>query len=142
LDQVGAEKLLGKGDMLYMRPGTQRFERIQGALVSDQEVIQFVRQFQAQVDPAYRDDVIQWIEEELVKTQNPTGEPGETTDGDEPKWDEAVGIAETQGSISASFLQRRMKIGYNRAARIVEQMESMGLVEKGAGSKPRAWLGR
>ncbi len=141
LDQMGAEKLLGKGDMLLQRPGVNRLERIQGAFVSDKEVIDLVQYIKTHASPAdYDDKLIEWVDR---NAQSESEESDfETSDGEQDeKYDMATEIARQQGHISASFLQRQLKIGYNRAARIVETMERQGLIGAPEGSKPRPWLG-
>ncbi len=142
LDQVGAEKLLGRGDMLFQRPGSGRLERIQGALVGDEEVLGLVATLKASGVVAYDDSIMTWIDEEVQRDRAGEHEnlPGNDCE-DDPKYSEAMQIAQSHGVVSASFLQRHLKIGYNRAARIVEHMERCGLVAKADGAKPRRWLG-
>ncbi len=142
LDQVGAEKLLGKGDILLQRPGVGRLERLQGALVTDEEVLALVASAKSNYQSTYDEKAMGWIDEEVTKSSSDASgdDISALIDGD-PKWDEAINIAKTHGVISASFLQRHLKIGYNRAARIVEAMEAQGLVAKADGAKPRRWLG-
>ena len=143
LDLIGAEKLLGKGDLLFQKPGTGRLERLQGALITDEEVINLVASVKASSEVQYDERIISWIDDEFAR-QKDGGEGGEEASNspdDEPKFNEAVAIARAHGVVSASFLQRHLKIGYNRAARIVEFMESKGLVDKADGAKPRRWLG-
>ena len=143
LDQMGAEKLLGRGDVLLQRPGVGRLERLQGALVSDEEVLALVAATKKNYNMSYDERAMGWIDEEVTK--NAGGDDSE--DGpsglanNDPKWDEALNIGRTHGVVSASFLQRHLQIGYNRAARMVEGMEAKGLVAKADGSKPRRWLG-
>ena len=142
LDQVGAEKLLGRGDMLFQRPGSGRLERIQGALVGDEEVLGLVATLKASSAVAYDDSIMSWIDEELLKDRAGEHDSVSNTDSeDDPKYSDAMQIAQSHGVVSASFLQRHLKIGYNRAARIVEHMERCGLVAKADGAKPRRWLG-
>jgi DNA segregation ATPase FtsK/SpoIIIE, S-DNA-T family len=139
LDCMGADKLLGKGDMLYLKPGSKP-ERIQGAFLDDHEVINLVEQLKKNHPPRYDEKSISWIEEGLQASTD--SEPAYGDDSsDDPKWNDAMEIGQTHGIVSASFLQRHLKIGYNRAARIVEGMEAKGFVEKANGSKPRRWLG-
>ncbi|MCX6126027.1 MAG: DNA translocase FtsK [Proteobacteria bacterium] len=142
LDQVGSEKLLGKGDILLQRPGIGKLERLQGALVSDEEVLALVASAKSSYKASYDERAMIWIDEEVTKhnSQDKTEDTSSVMD-DDPKWDEAINIARTHGVVSASFLQRHLKIGYNRAARIVEGMEAQGLVAKADGAKPRRWLG-
>jgi S-DNA-T family DNA segregation ATPase FtsK/SpoIIIE len=141
LDQMGADKLLGKGDMLFQRPGVSALERIQGAFVSDEEVVSLVSQIKAKERATYDSKLMTWIEAESIKQDDDSLDSTRGGVDDDPKWDEAISIAQNQGAISASFLQRQLKIGYNRAARIVETMEKQGLVDKADGAKPRRWLG-
>ncbi len=132
LDQVGAEKLLGKGDMLFMPPGTSRVMRLHGAYVSEQETAALVRWLKKQGTPELDPTVLEPPEEERK-----TGGGG--SDDDE-LFDEAARlvVAERQGS--ASFLQRRMRIGFSRAARLIDIMEQEGLLGPPQGSKPREVL--
>jgi S-DNA-T family DNA segregation ATPase FtsK/SpoIIIE len=143
LDQVGAEKLLGRGDMLFQRPGSGRLERIQGALVSDEEVLSLVANLKSAGHAAYDDSIMGWIDAELQRER--LGDEGPASDDidseEDPKYGDALQIARSHGVVSASFLQRHLKIGYNRAARMVEYMEKCGLVAKADGAKPRRWLG-
>jgi S-DNA-T family DNA segregation ATPase FtsK/SpoIIIE len=143
LDSMGAERLLGKGDMLFLRPGSSRLERIQGAFLSDEEVVTMVDHLKKSSHTHYDNSAMEWIDEEFQRQANPSAiDHGLDSAGPgDPKWNEAISIAQRQGAISASYLQRMLKIGYNRAARIVESMEAQGLVAKADGSKPRAWIG-
>jgi DNA segregation ATPase FtsK/SpoIIIE, S-DNA-T family len=143
LDQMGAEKLLGRGDVLLQRPGVGRLERLQGALVSDEEVLALVAATKKNYNMSYDERAMGWIDEEV--TRNAGAEESEDGFGggaaSDPKWEEALNIGRTHGVVSASFLQRHLQIGYNRAARMVEGMEAKGIVAKADGSKPRKWLG-
>lgn len=139
LDGNGADRLIGRGDMLFLRPGLSRLQRIQGAFVSDQEVIEFIDSIKGPEN--YDTEAIRWISESENNVNTKETTASRDQDQDE-KWDECLDIAESSGFVSASFLQRQLKIGYNRAARIVETMEAMGLVGPADGSKPRKWLGR
>jgi S-DNA-T family DNA segregation ATPase FtsK/SpoIIIE len=124
--------------MLLQRPGAGRLERIQGAFVSDDEVVQFVEDVKSKnAKLSYDPAVMDWVE------SNREDKPqGPVSDSDlDSKFDEACDIACRQGTISASYLQRQLKVGYNRAARMVDQMESRGLISPPDGSKPRQWLG-
>jgi S-DNA-T family DNA segregation ATPase FtsK/SpoIIIE len=91
----------------------------------------------------YDEAIISWIDDEFARQKD--GGDGDDDAGipmgDDPKWDEALALAQAHGVVSASFLQRHLKIGYNRAARIVEFMEKQGLVDRAEGAKPRKWLG-
>lgn len=135
IDQVGAEKLLGKGDMLYASATDPFPVRIQGTFVSDNEVenvVDFVKQYG---EPEYIDDEIFMDDDEDDGIETPLfGE------GDDPLYEKALEIVMQAGKASASYIQRRLKIGYNRAARLVEQMEERGIVGPANGSKPREVL--
>lgn len=135
LDQIGAEKLLGKGDMLFQNPHKIRPERIQGAFVSEKEIRALVRHLKQD----YSLDYVTSLEKQLVAAEN--AEDISHIQATDAKWQEACDIAQEKGHISASYLQRRLQIGYNRAARIIELMESQKLIEGASGAKPRAWIG-
>jgi S-DNA-T family DNA segregation ATPase FtsK/SpoIIIE len=125
LDQMGAETLLGQGDMLYMPPGTGHPQRVHGAFVSDGEVHRVVEYLRAQGGPQYLDGV-------LDPPANGEGEAGlalEGADGEaDPMYDQAVAVVLKTRRPSISLVQRHLRIGYNRAARLIEQMERAGLV--------------
>ena len=132
IDSVGAEKLLGKGDMLYTSAVNPIPTRIQGTLVSDNEVENVVNYVKTFGGPDYIDDEI-FVDDE----EDGNDEPGLFSDGDDPLYDQALQIVIQAGKASASYIQRRLKIGYNRAARLVEDMEARGIVGPANGSKPR-----
>jgi DNA segregation ATPase FtsK/SpoIIIE, S-DNA-T family len=132
IDQVGAEKLLGRGDMLYSSAVDPFPVRIQGTFVSDSEVedvVEYVKQYGA---PEYIDDEI-FIDDNDDETEGPRL----FDDGEDPLYNQALEIIIQAGKASASYIQRRLKIGYNRAARLVEEMEDRGIVGPANGSKPR-----
>jgi S-DNA-T family DNA segregation ATPase FtsK/SpoIIIE len=134
LDQMGAEKLLGAGDMLFIPPGTSRLTRIHGAYVSDREIERIVDFVKKQGKPAY---------DESITEYEPEAAEGEKQDEDfDEKYDEAVALVTDLGQASISLVQRYMKIGYNRAARIIERMEAEGVVGPSDGAKPRKVLAR
>jgi S-DNA-T family DNA segregation ATPase FtsK/SpoIIIE len=133
LDTQGAEKLLGNGDMLFLPPGTARIRRIHGAYVSEKEIVEivdFVKKNQG--EPKFLEEITKIPEEKSA------------VDGieylDDPKYDEAVRVVLSTGQASASYLQRRLKLGYSRAARLIEIMEANGIVGPSQGSKPREIL--
>jgi len=136
LDMNGADKLLGKGDMLFLRPGESKLIRIQGTLVSDREIEKVVSFIKSQAEPVYDEEILK----EQRKSALSNGEKDEL-------YDEAVRIIMESNQASVSILQRRMRLGYTRAARIIDTMEQEGLVGPFEGSKPRkilvdreAWL--
>jgi S-DNA-T family DNA segregation ATPase FtsK/SpoIIIE len=133
IDQVGAEKLLGKGDMLYAGAIDPFPVRMQGAFVSEEEVEAVVEHVKTLGQPDYIDD-------EMFYDDEDEDAPSLFSDGDDPLYEKALEIVLQQGRASASFIQRRLKIGYNRAARLVELMEQNGVVGPAQGSKPRELL--
>lgn len=133
LDQVGAEKLLGRGDMLFLPIGAAKPERVQGAYISVTEVEKIVSWVKDQQEAVYNED--------MIPSKNDS--EGQAENEDEPEdefYDQAVALVRKQQSASVSMLQRRFRIGYNRAARIVDEMEAKGIVGPSEGSKPRQVL--
>ena len=123
LDQMGAETLLGKGDMLYLPPGTGYPVRIHGAFVSDEEVHKVVKFLKEKGAPRYVDEILNPTDSSIMQSD------GEGLSGEkDPLYDEAVEIVLRTRKASISYVQRNLRIGYNRAARIIEDMEKAGLV--------------
>jgi len=125
IDQGGAEQLLGYGDMLYLPPGTAIPNRVHGAFVGDDEVQQVVDFIRSQGEPDYIEGVVEDTDSDAI----PGLEPLENSDNEsDPLYDEAVSIVTESRRASISYLQRRLKVGYNRAARMIEDMEKAGVV--------------
>ena len=152
LDTAGADKLIGRGDMLFAPIGSTKPMRVQGAFIDDREVeriVDFINEHNDGV--SFNDDFIKRLEEEAAKCGMPKGkggggsfagmddgEPGE--EGVDPKFKQALDVAIEMGKISTSLLQRRLEIGYGRAAKIIDRMEALGYVSAPDGNKPRVVL--
>jgi S-DNA-T family DNA segregation ATPase FtsK/SpoIIIE len=131
LDTNGAETLLGNGDMLFLPPGTAKLERIHGAYVSGLEIRRITEFLKKQQEPVY--------EEEILKARS-EDEDQQGEDEYDEKYDEAVALVTETGQASISMIQRRLRVGYNRAARMIEVMEREGVVGPSDGSRPRQVL--
>jgi len=138
IDETGAEKLLGRGDMLFAPGWDPNSVRIQGAFLSDEEVERIVEYAKTQGEPDYLDEA--FFEEDDTSSDDGDDDDSIDSGSDEALMEKALKIVVERQSASASYLQRRLKIGYNRAARLVEQMEDDGLVGPARGSKPRELL--
>jgi S-DNA-T family DNA segregation ATPase FtsK/SpoIIIE len=134
LDQVGSEKLLGKGDMLFMPPGTSRIQRLHGAYVTEQETAALVRWLKKNQGPADYDPTL------LEPIETSGGASGDVEGADDDLYDEAVRTVVAEGQGSASFLQRRLRVGFSRASRLIDMMERDGILGPPQGSKPREVL--
>lgn len=135
LDQVGAEKLLGQGDMLMLTPSMSKPKRIQGAWVTDDEVVKITDHLRMQRPPQYDDEIV-------AQPVQLNGRGGIVMDhdagsGDDDMYKDAVRVVVEAGKASTSLLQRRLRIGYGRAARIIEEMEEQGIIGAQEGSRPR-----
>ena len=135
LDSAGAEKLLGRGDMLFYPVGESKPQRVQGAFISEEEVehvVSFIKE--SQRDAQYEEDILEHINSATIASEG-------NGDGDRDELlDEAIEIVVESGQASASYLQRRLRIGFNRAARIIEELEECGVISRRDGSKPRQVL--
>ena len=134
LDQVGAEKLLGRGDMLYYPIGENKPVRVQGAFISEEEVenvVEFIKQSDEDID--YSEDILNHINNEV------TTEAVITNEGDE-LLEEAIKIVVEYQQASTSFIQRKLRVGFNRASRIMDELEERGIISEKDGSKPRQVL--
>ena len=141
LDSSGAEKLLGRGDMLYSPVGSSKPTRIQGCLVQDEEVeriVEFIKS--SQLPQEYDQSIIDEIERQAVSEKKKSSGSGGGFDDEDEMLPSAIEIAVEAGQISTSLLQRRLKLGYARAARIIDAMEQRGIVGPSEGSKPRQVL--
>jgi len=132
LDEIGAEKLIGWGDMLYLPAGQSKPHRIQGAFVSDEEMFALVAYLKTQAPPQYRD--------EIEKYGQSKDSVEDLEDANDPLFDEAVQVVLDTGQASISMVQRRLRVGYTRAARLIDMMEMRGIVGPHTGSKAREIL--
>ena len=139
LDSVGAEKLLGKGDMLYFPAGAPKPARVQGAFVSDEEVEKIVDFIKQNGTATYSEDILETIENSNKTDKEIAMEKDEEDDTDPFLMDAIETVVET-GQASTSFIQRKFKVGYARAGRIIDQMEERGVISGYQGSKPREVL--
>jgi S-DNA-T family DNA segregation ATPase FtsK/SpoIIIE len=135
LDTSGAEHLLGLGDMLLLPPGAAKLQRIHGAYISEEETERIIAFLKEQGAAEYDESVLKIVEEESAN------EGEESTEYDE-KYDQAVAVVTETGQASISMVQRRLRVGYNRAARMIEVMEREGIVGPADGSRPREVLVR
>ncbi len=141
LDTAGAEKLLGRGDMLFSPMGANKPKRVQGCFVSDEEVERVVEYVKKSAKAEYDESVMEEIERNATAEKQKKGvSDGEEGDELDALFDEAVRIVVESGMASTSYLQRKLKLGYARASRIVDQMEEKGVVGPFEGSKPRKVL--
>ena len=129
LDQNGADHLLGQGDMLYLPPGTSKLQRFHGAFVDENEVESLTKQLRAQGSPKF--------DSELLRAAEESETSGEQDPDVDEMFDRAVAIVADSRNASISYLQRRLKVGYNRAARMIEHMENEGIIGPQVGTKAR-----
>ena len=137
LDQTGAEKLLGRGDMLYSPMGANKPLRIQGAFISEEEVenvVDFIKSSEEEVN--YREEIIEHINNENLSSSSHSGDSEENDE----LLDEAIKLVVEYQQASTSFIQRKLRIGFNRASRIMEELEAKGIISERDGSKPRQVL--
>lgn len=136
LDMAGAEKLLGNGDMLFLAGDTSKPRRIQGAFVSEQEVKRVVGFLREDASPEYDEGIFE------QKSEDNEGASNDFSDDDDALYDEAQELVLQAGKASASYLQRRLRVGYARAARLLDLMEARGVIGPADGAKPREVLNR
>jgi S-DNA-T family DNA segregation ATPase FtsK/SpoIIIE len=137
LDVMGAEHLLGKGDMLFLPPGSSRLTRVHGAFVTEAEINQVVEFWKSQARPEYDQTFLQ-----APPADEDDAEAAEFEGGDDPAYQDAVRVVLEMGKASTSTLQRRLRLGYGRAARILDMMQHEGIIGPPDGSKPREVLKR
>jgi len=141
LDMAGAEKLLGRGDMLFNPVGASKPLRIQGCFVSDKEVERVVDFIKDHTPASYDEDVMSEIEKQAVRAKESSADGGSgADDGADEMLPKAIEIVVESGQASTSALQRRLKLGFNRAGRLIDEMEARGIVGPYEGAKPRKVL--
>ncbi|MCI8273341.1 MAG: DNA translocase FtsK [Clostridia bacterium] len=138
LDQVGAEKLLGKGDMLFFPSGSPKPTRIQGAFVSDEEVEKIVSFVKSNGEAKYSEEILESIENS--KSDKEISDKMKKDDDTDEYLEDAIEMVIETGQASTSFIQKKFKVGYSRAGRIIDQMEERGIISGHQGSKPRQVL--
>jgi S-DNA-T family DNA segregation ATPase FtsK/SpoIIIE len=136
LDTKGAEKLVGKGDMLFLPPGSAKLERAQGAFVSDEEVEQIVNFCANQSEQKFEESI-----QKVIENGGANGDGADdVSDADEETIERCIEVLRAEGKASTSLLQRRLRLGYTRAARMIDILEARGMVGPGDGAKPREVL--
>lgn len=139
LDQNGAESLLGQGDMLFSPVGSSKLQRIQGAYIDEDQIAELTESWRKQGEPELRDDLLEEVEDEDAEAEEPAADDGFDPDED-PLLEEAIGLVAQMGTASTSMLQRRLRLGYTRAGRLIDMLERRGIISGYEGSKPRQVL--
>ena len=138
LDQMGADKLLGKGDMLYLPPGSGKLTRAQGALITDQEIEQLVEFIAKQGKPSYEPEIHQRLQSTPSSMGSMSLDPeSDVSDADEELIQKCIEVIRSEKKASVSLLQRRLKLGYGRASRLMDELEDRGIVGPSKGAEPR-----
>jgi S-DNA-T family DNA segregation ATPase FtsK/SpoIIIE len=137
LDQNGAESLLGQGDMLFSPVGSQRLQRIQGAYIDEEQIAELTDAWRRQGEPEFHEELL----EEVASDGDGAGESDDALNADEdPLLEEAISLVAQMGTASTSMLQRRLRLGYTRAGRLIDMLERRGIISGYEGSKPRQVL--
>jgi DNA segregation ATPase FtsK/SpoIIIE, S-DNA-T family len=139
LDVPGAESLLGQGDMLFRPLGTSRLQRIQGAYVSEEEIALVVEQCRDQGEPEFEEELLE-LPEIVDKGDGDGGEDGDLDPDEDPLLDDAIKLVVNHETASVSLIQRRLRVGYTRAGRLIDMLERRGVISGYEGSKPRQVL--
>jgi S-DNA-T family DNA segregation ATPase FtsK/SpoIIIE len=136
LDQNGAESLLGQGDMLFSPVGTNRVQRIQGAYIDEDQIAEITETWRRQGEPEFQEELLQ----EVPKDEEPGSDEVEFHPDEDPLLQEAIYLVAQMGTASTSMLQRRLRLGYTRAGRVIDMLERRGIISGYEGSKPRQVL--
>jgi S-DNA-T family DNA segregation ATPase FtsK/SpoIIIE len=139
LDQNGAESLLGQGDMLFSPVGTNKLQRIQGAYIDEEQIAELTESWRLQGEPELRQELLEQVEDEDAPSDGGNSEDGFDPDED-PLLEEAISLVASMGTASTSMLQRRLRLGYTRAGRVIDMLERRGIISGYEGSKPRQVL--
>jgi len=139
LDQNGAESLLGQGDMLFSPVGSSKLQRIQGAYIDEEQIAELTEAWRKQGEPELRDDLLDEVEDEDAEPEEQGADDGFDPDED-PLLEEAISLVAQMGTASTSMLQRRLRLGYTRAGRLIDMLERRGIISGYEGSKPRQVL--
>jgi S-DNA-T family DNA segregation ATPase FtsK/SpoIIIE len=137
LDQNGAESLLGQGDMLFSPVGTSKLQRIQGAYVDEAQIAELTESWRKQGEPEFHEEL---LEEVVDESEASSGEDDGFDPDEDPLLEEAIGLVAQMGTASTSMLQRRLRLGYTRAGRVIDMLERRGIISGYEGSKPRQVL--
>jgi S-DNA-T family DNA segregation ATPase FtsK/SpoIIIE len=139
LDQNGAESLLGKGDMLFSPVGSAKLQRIQGAYIDEPQIAAITEFWRKQGEPELREDLLEEVEDE-ADAGSGGGDPDDFDPDEDPLLEEAIHLVAEMGTASTSMLQRRLRLGYTRAGRLIDMLERRGVISGYEGSKPRQVL--
>jgi S-DNA-T family DNA segregation ATPase FtsK/SpoIIIE len=137
LDQNGAESLLGQGDMLFSPVGSSKVQRIQGAWIDEEEIAELTDDWRRQGEPEFHEELLEEVES---GEDTDAGEEPEFSPDEDPLLEEAIGLVAQMGTASTSMLQRRLRLGYTRAGRLIDMLERRGIISGYEGSKPRQVL--
>ncbi|MGI8864161.1 MAG: DNA translocase FtsK, partial [Solirubrobacteraceae bacterium] len=137
LDQNGAESLLGQGDMLFSPVGSSKLQRIQGAYIDEDQILELTDAWRRQGEPAFHKELLEEVES---ADAGASGEDPEFDPDEDPLLQEAISLVAQMGTASPSMLQRRLRLGYTRAGRLIDMLERRGIISGYEGSKPRQVL--
>jgi DNA segregation ATPase FtsK/SpoIIIE, S-DNA-T family len=138
LDHNGAESLLGQGDMLFSPVGTSKLQRIQGAYIDEEQIAELTEAWRRQGEPAFHDELLEEVSSE--DGDSGSGDSSEFSPDEDPLLEEAIALVAQMGTASTSMLQRRLRLGYTRAGRLIDMLERRGIISGYEGSKPRQVL--
>jgi S-DNA-T family DNA segregation ATPase FtsK/SpoIIIE len=137
LDQNGAESLLGQGDMLFSPVGSSKLQRIQGAYIDEEQILELTESWRRQGEPEFQEELLEEVESD---DESPGGDEDPNNADEDPLLEEAIYLVASMGTASTSMLQRRLRLGYTRAGRLIDMLERRGIISGYEGSKPRQVL--